>query len=223
MYGISNVSKHKAWKFSLVSERELFFPFFAGMFIRYRFISRHLCNVLLWRCLLCCPWFLWPSASTPRIIFFLNLRIQTCMLLCHSSVFLIWKGVKHVAHDLESSQAAAFSLELDSGVLRKCTLHCSAVARYPDWDTWASPVQTYISLPPSGEIMPLSLNLLCIAEDLLTPTWSSHICVSPCMGRREEGGKWTVGRRKWGCSKALEAAGSQLEAALETKRWSCLA
>lgn len=67
---ISNVSKHKAWKFSLVSERELFFPFFAGMFIRYRFISRHLCNVLLWRCLLCCPWFLWPSASTPRIIFF---------------------------------------------------------------------------------------------------------------------------------------------------------
>lgn len=75
-------------------------------------------------------------------LFFLNLRIQTCMLLCHSSVFLIWKGVEHVAHDLESSQAAAFSLELDSGVLRKCTLHCSAVARYPDWDTWASPVQT---------------------------------------------------------------------------------
>lgn len=72
--------------------------------------------------------------------------------------------------------------------LQKCMLHCSAVARYPDWFTWASPIQTYFSLPPSGEIMPLSLNLLCIAEGLLTPTWSSHICFCPCMGRTEEGG-----------------------------------
>lgn len=106
-------------------------------------------------------------------------------------------------------------------VLQKCTLHCSAVARYPDWDTWASAIQTYFSLPPSGELMPLNLNLLCIAEGLLTPTWSSHICVCPCMGRGEEGGKWIVGRRKCGCSRGLEAAGSQFEAALETKRCSC--
>lgn len=110
-----------------------------------------------------------------------------------------------------------------AGVLRalqKHTLHCSAVARYPDWDTWASLIQTYCSLPPSGDIMPLSLNLLCIAEGLLTPTRSSHICLCPWMGRREEGGKWIFGRRKWGCSKGLEATGRQFEAALETKRCS---
>lgn len=151
--------------------------------------------------------------------FFFILKIQTSLLLCSLSVFLIWEAMEHVAHGATQSCCLFFW----AGVLRalqKHTLHCSAVARYPDWDTWASPIQTYCSLPPSGDIMPLSLNLLCIAEGLLTPTRSSHICLCPWMGRREECGKWIFGRRKWGCSKGLEATGRQFEAALETKRCS---
>lgn len=114
-------------------------------------------------------------------------------------------------HDLEPFKAGCLFFRAGIRVLQKCMLHWSAVARYPDWFTWASPIQTYFSPPPSGEIVPLSLNLLGIAGSLLTPIWPSHICVCPCMGRTEEGGKRIVGRRKWGDRKGLEAAGSQFE------------
>lgn len=222
MYGISNVSKHEVWKFGLVSKRERwFFSFFAGMFIRYRFISRKLCNVMLWICLLCSPCFLWPSACAPWIFIFFYLKDSDILIT------VLFISISHLGSYgtccpwLGATQSCC--LFFWAGVLRalqKHTLHCSAVARYPDWDTWASPIQTYCSLPPSGDIMPLSLNLLCIAEGLLTPTRSSHICLCPWMGRREECGKWIFGRRKWGCSKGLEATGRQFEAALETKRCS---
>lgn len=69
----------------------------------------------------------------PLDFFFFNLMILTSILLCHSSIFLIWEGMENAAHDLGPSKAAAFSLELESlRVLQKCTLHCSAVARYTD-------------------------------------------------------------------------------------------
>lgn len=110
-----------------VSKREFVFSFFAGMFIRYKFISRRLCDVLLWRCLPCSPsWFLWPSASASWNFLF---------------SFLTWRfwhpyycAISHLGRYGRCSPwlgaIQSCCLFFRSGVLRvlwKCTLCCSAV------------------------------------------------------------------------------------------------
>lgn len=74
---VSQMFQNTKYESSAWFQRESwFFSFFAGMVIRYRFISRRLCNVLLWICLLYSPWFLWPSSCAPWVFIFLAWRFR---------------------------------------------------------------------------------------------------------------------------------------------------
>lgn len=92
-------------------QRELFFSFSAGLFIRCTFISRRLCSEDVFCALLG----MFGHQPLPLgFLFFFTWRFRHPYYYSVPPVFFIWESMEHLACDLEPSKAAAFSLELES-------------------------------------------------------------------------------------------------------------